>query len=68
MRRFLHSHILTSPIFTRHRTVKAIAAASALVLLGLTVKPAPKSNAGILDTPATAQKKPQATSSARVLQ
>lgn len=63
MRRFLHSHI-----FTRPRTVKAIAAASALVLLGLAVKPAPKSNAGILDTPATAQKKPQATSSARVVQ
>lgn len=63
MRRLLHSHF-----FTRHRAAKAIAAASALVLLGLAVKPAPKSNAGILDTPATVQKKPQATSSARVLQ
>lgn len=63
MRRFLRSHF-----FTRHRTAKAIAAASALVLLGLAIKPAPKSSAGILDTPATAQKKPQATSSARVLQ
>lgn len=67
MRRFLHSHI-TSRILARPRTVKAIAAASALVLLGLAIKPAPRSNAGILDTPATAQKQPQATSSARVLQ
>lgn len=67
MRRFLHSHI-TSRILARPRTVKAIAAASALILLGLAIKPAPRSNAGILDTPATVQKQPQATSSARVLQ
>jgi hypothetical protein len=68
MRRFLHSHTFSPPMFTQPRTVKAIAAASALVLLGLALKPAHRSNAGSLDTPVTVQKKPQATSTARVLQ
>lgn len=50
------------------RKVEAIAAVCILVLLGWALKPATKTQADSLDTLPTEVKKPQATSTARVLQ
>ncbi|MDX2228642.1 MAG: hypothetical protein NW220_03330 [Leptolyngbyaceae cyanobacterium bins.349] len=50
------------------RRLEAIAAVTVLVLLGLTIKPSPRTQADSLDTPPTQEKKVQATTTARVLQ
>lgn len=50
------------------RKFEAIATITLVVMLGLAIKPSAQTKAGSLDTPPTQVKKPQATSSARVLQ
>ncbi len=54
--------------FVSSRTIEAIAVVTILALLGLTIKPSTKTEAGSLDTPATEEKKLQATTTARILQ
>ncbi len=50
------------------RKFQAIAIVSILVLLGLALKPVAQTNANILDTPANEPAKPQAKTTARILQ